>query len=242
MFFLLIVTERGSSRQAARAVGANRASAGTFPARRIAARETACLIRADSSILSYAGLACSSFSRSPTRLPCWISAHAVVARCPETKPQQARQPLTRPKIPDAQPANDSKRDPYQLKRDGTTVIFSTHDMAIAEQMCDFLFVIYRGKKVLDGTLESIQEVYGSDTVRVRLQGDGIAWDRLPGVEAVRDLGRWQELRLNRQGDTQQLLAALMQQGQVQHFEVSRPSLHDIFVRIARPEGEESHHA
>src|SRR5437016_12790882 len=75
-----------------------------------------------------------------------------------------------------------------LKRDGTTVIFSTHDMAVAEQMCDFIFMLYQGKKVLDGTLESIQEAYGSDTVRVRLEGDGVSWEGLPGVATVRDLG------------------------------------------------------
>jgi ABC-2 type transport system ATP-binding protein len=120
----------------------------------------------------------------------------------------------------------------QLKREGTTVIFSTHDMAIAEKMCDFLFMIYRGKKVLDGTLESIQEAYGSDTVRVRLDGFEGPWDELPGVASVRDLGRWQELRLDRQGDSQQLLSALMKRGQVQHFEVTRPSLQDSDSALA----------
>src|SRR5205807_7070681 len=39
-----------------------------------------------------------------------------------------------------------------LRQQGTTVIFSTHDMAVAEKMCDFVFMIYQGKKVLDGTL------------------------------------------------------------------------------------------
>src|SRR3954463_7459912 len=53
-----------------------------------------------------------------------------------------------------------------LRKDGTTVIFSTHDMAVAEKMCDFVFMIYKGKKVLDGTLESIQDAYGEDTLRV----------------------------------------------------------------------------
>jgi ABC-2 type transport system ATP-binding protein len=130
----------------------------------------------------------------------------------------------------------------QLKRDGTTVIFSTHDMAVAEKMCDFLFMIYKGKKVLDGTLESIQETYATDTVRVRLDEYAGAWDGLPGVEAVRDLGRYQELRLQRGADAQQLLAALMQRGKVQQFELGRPSLHDIFVRIARPETEEKAYA
>ncbi len=130
----------------------------------------------------------------------------------------------------------------ELKRGGTTVIFSTHDMAVAEKMCDFIFMIYRGRKVLDGTLEAIQDAYGADTVRVRLEGGAPAWDGLPGVAAFRDLGRWQELRLERQADPQRLLAELMQHGRVQHFEVSRPSLHDIFVRIARPEPEEVNHA
>jgi ABC-2 type transport system ATP-binding protein len=128
-----------------------------------------------------------------------------------------------------------------LKREGTTVIFSTHDMAVAEQLCDFIFMIYKGKKVLDGTLETIQDAYGSDTVRVQLEGNASHLDGLPGVAAVRDLGRLQEFRLERGADPQHLLAALMQRGRVVHFELTRPSLHDIFVRIARPQAEEEHH-
>ena len=60
-----------------------------------------------------------------------------------------------------------------LNRNGTTVIFSTHDMDIAERMCDTIFMIYRGRKVLDGTLSTIQSQYGRDTIRVRM-GDGAA--------------------------------------------------------------------
>ena len=41
----------------------------------------------------------------------------------------------------------------ELRREGTTVIFSTHDMAVAERMCDAVFMIYQGRKVLDGTLQ-----------------------------------------------------------------------------------------
>ena len=44
---------------------------------------------------------------------------------------------------------DAVRSAHQ---DGTTVIFSTHDMDMAERLCDTIFMIYRGKKVLDGTL------------------------------------------------------------------------------------------
>ena len=129
-----------------------------------------------------------------------------------------------------------------LRQEGATVIFSTHDMAVAEKMCDALFMIYKGKKVLDGTLESIQDAYGEDTLRVRLGGDGGSLDGLPGVEHVADFGRYRELRLNRGADSQQVLSALIERGEVRHFELARPSLHDIFVRIAGADAYEDHHS
>ena len=122
-----------------------------------------------------------------------------------------------------------------LRRGGATVIFSTHDMAVAERMCDLIFMIHRGRKVLDGTLESIQDQYGSDTVRVRIEGNGHALDELPGVAKVTDFGRYAELRLEDGVDSQQLLGTLMTRGSVRLFELARPSLHDIFVRIAGAE-------
>jgi ABC-2 type transport system ATP-binding protein len=130
----------------------------------------------------------------------------------------------------------------KLRRDGATVIFSTHDMAVAEKMCDSIFMIYRGKKVLDGSLDSIQSRYGEDTLRVRIEGDGQLLGDLPGIERVNDYGRFQELRMSRGIDPQAVLTALVTRTRVHHFEVARPSLHDIFVRIAGPEAAEVHGA
>jgi ABC-2 type transport system ATP-binding protein len=120
-----------------------------------------------------------------------------------------------------------------LRQDGTTVIFSTHDMAVAEKMCDFIFMIYKGRKVLDGTLAAIQDRYSSDTLRVRLDG-GASLEHLPGVLHVTDFGQLQELRLVPNSDPQSILSELMQRGRVRHFELARPTLHEIFVRIAAP--------
>jgi ABC-2 type transport system ATP-binding protein len=130
----------------------------------------------------------------------------------------------------------------QLRRDGTTVIFSTHDMSVAEKMCDFVFMIYKGAKVLDGTLASILDAHGADTLRVHLDSHNGSLLGLPGVAKVTEFGSWQELRLTPGADAQATLRALMDRGRVRHFEIARPSLHDIFVRIARPttEGAESH--
>ena len=130
----------------------------------------------------------------------------------------------------------------ELHQGGTTIIFSTHDMQTAEVMCDYIFMIYRGDKVLDGTLESIQNQYGTDVIRVRLEGNTFgtrAFEHIPHVTGVKDLGHFKELRVADGADTQAVLHRLIELGPVAHFEVSRPSLHDIFVRIANPSTEEA---
>jgi ABC-2 type transport system ATP-binding protein len=124
----------------------------------------------------------------------------------------------------------------EMRRRGTTVVFSTHDMATAEKMCDRIFMIFRGRKVLDGTLDDIQAQYGSDTVRVRTAGGAGVLAGMPDVRSVNDYGQMQEVQLA--DDPQRFLQLLAARTAVYHFEVTRPSLHDIFVRIARPtEGE-----
>jgi len=124
----------------------------------------------------------------------------------------------------------------QVRRQGTTIVFSTHDMSVAERMCDRICMIFRGRKMLDGTLNEIQSQYGTDTIRVRVDGPVDLLRTLPGVTAVNDYGQLQEVRFT--GDAQALLSALVARVSVHHFEVTRPSLHDIFVRIARPTPDE----
>jgi len=127
----------------------------------------------------------------------------------------------------------------ELQDDGATIIFSTHDMAVAEKMCDFIFMIFKGRKVLDGTLASIQEEYGTDTIRVRIEGDAKDLNGIPGVEKVTDFGRSQELRIGRETDPHEVLSAAMSRTRINSFELTTPSLHDIFVRIAGPEALEA---
>jgi ABC-2 type transport system ATP-binding protein len=124
-----------------------------------------------------------------------------------------------------------------LRKDGATIIFSTHDMDVAERMCDTIFMIYRGKKVLDGTLESIQVEYGADTIRIRTAGGNGALDGLPGVVHINDYGREKELRIQPGADPQAILRELATRLPLERFELTRPSLHDIFVRIAGPSAE-----
>ena len=130
----------------------------------------------------------------------------------------------------------------ELQKKGTTVIFSTHDMSTAERMCNFIFMIFKGQKVLNGTLSSIQDQYGHDTLKMRCKnGDGV-FANLDGVDRVNDFGQVQELHLTPEANAQQVASTVMQRTEVWGFEIARPSLHDIFVRIAGPEATEVNHA
>lgn len=119
-----------------------------------------------------------------------------------------------------------------LRKGGSTVVFSTHDMDVAERMCDTIFMIFQGRKVLDGDLESIQQQYGNDTIRVRMSHVNGSLEGLPGIARVNEYGPYRELRMEPDADSQAILGRLAGIGQIEHFEIARPSLHDIFVRIA----------
>jgi ABC-2 type transport system ATP-binding protein len=122
-----------------------------------------------------------------------------------------------------------------LQETGTTVIFSTHDMNMAEKMCDYIFMIFKGKKVLDGTLESIQNVYANDTIRIR-SGDGVTvFQQIDGIEKINDFGQFQELRISEKADPQKIIQNILNRTKVSGFDIVKPSLHDIFVRIASPQ-------
>jgi len=121
----------------------------------------------------------------------------------------------------------------ELQKNGKTVIFSTHDMATAEKVCDYIFMIHKGKKVLDGTLNEIQDKYGNDTLRIRCENGANGLESIPGVEKVHNFGQQQELRISQGADHQDILSELMKTNKLLSFELMKPSLHDIFVRIVK---------
>ena len=133
----------------------------------------------------------------------------------------------------------------ELRREGTTIVFSTHDMEMAERMCDTIFMIYQGTKVLDGTLRSIQAEYPANEVRCRVEHfpeDGsdneLGEPAIPEMRGISKLGfdgRFHRFRLDDPDMLQTVVQELSGLRVLSHFEVVKPSLHDIFVQIARPE-------
>jgi ABC-2 type transport system ATP-binding protein len=130
----------------------------------------------------------------------------------------------------------------ELQKEGATIIFSTHDMGVAEKMCDYIFMIYKGKKVLDGTLSDIQGEYGNDTIRIQTDLGAMALEGIKGIENLNDFGKLQEVRVSSDTDPQEILASLLKKTRISKFEITKPSLNDIFIRIASPERKEASHA
>jgi ABC-2 type transport system ATP-binding protein len=122
-----------------------------------------------------------------------------------------------------------------LRKKGTTVIFSTHDMTMAEQMCDSVCMIFKGHKVLDGTIDGVKSQHGEPRLRVKLAGGQSVPTNLQDVQQTITSGGETDLLLKPGANKRGILAQLIEHGDVEHFEMVRPSLHDIFVQIAKPD-------
>jgi ABC-2 type transport system ATP-binding protein len=123
----------------------------------------------------------------------------------------------------------------ELRDRGTTVILSTHDMQIAQDLCDAVLMIYRGQKVLDGPLEEIRRSHAETRLRVRLADDRPLPAELPGVTRIDRRPIGYDLTLADPRARRQFLQRLLDEVDVEHFEFVQPTLHDIFVSIAGPE-------
>ncbi|MFM1763785.1 MAG: hypothetical protein RLZZ512_1575 [Bacteroidota bacterium] len=120
----------------------------------------------------------------------------------------------------------------ELKRGGTSVIFSTHRMDNVESLCDHLAIIHKGEKVLDGSVSEIRRNHFTGMYDVGYH-----------EEVVWDLGEAAPLSMDKNSDgkvvyrfqtsemftPEHLLSAAMLKGKLVHYTEHIPSIHEIFV-------------
>jgi ABC-2 type transport system ATP-binding protein len=121
----------------------------------------------------------------------------------------------------------------ELKRDGKTILFSTHVMEQAEKLCDYVCMINAGKKVIDGRMAEVKAQFGKNALQVEIQGDGAFIRSLPEVKQMTEFGNYLELTLREGADTDSLLRALIGKVKVRRFEMMEPSLYQIFIDMAK---------
>ena len=123
----------------------------------------------------------------------------------------------------------------EMKRAGKTVIFSTHVMEQAEQICDAVVLINRGRVVLDGLISDVKASGGS-TIHLDYEGDGSFLRGLAGVERVNDAGKHAEFVLKDGTDPDDLLKQLVGRVKIRRFDTQEASLHEVFVRAVGNDG------
>jgi len=118
----------------------------------------------------------------------------------------------------------------ELKAAGKTIIFSTHQMEVAEKICDDICLINRSRKILAGSMREVKSSFGRNAVALRLTGgEEVLADR-ELVSKVEHNSDSIEALLAEGAGAQQLLQRLVSAGaSIEKFEMIEPSLHDIFI-------------
>jgi len=120
-----------------------------------------------------------------------------------------------------------------LRRQGATIIMSTHQMHQVEEMCDRILLINQGRVVLYGNLDDIRRQYSGHAVLVRTEGN---LPTIPGVESIVTHNSALKLTLTPGTSPQDVLRALVALDvTVEQFEIATPTLDEIFIRVVQGE-------
>lgn len=122
----------------------------------------------------------------------------------------------------------------ELKERGKCLILSTHNMEQAEKLCERICLIDHGRMVLEGDLSEIKSRFGRNTVQIEFDGNGEEF--LSGSEMILQVDRYEryaEVHLREDADPQVFLREAASRMSIRRFEISEPSLNDIFIEAVR---------
>jgi len=118
----------------------------------------------------------------------------------------------------------------ELKAAGKTIIFSTHQMEVAERICDDICLLNRSRKVLDGPIREVKKSFGRNAVALRIEGDDGVLNDPALVSKIERHADEVEVLLAEGASAQALLRRLVASGvTIGKFEMIEPSLNDIFI-------------
>ena len=135
-------------------------------------------------------------------------------------------------------ANIIKDEILELKRQGSTIIFSTHRMDSVEELCDDIALIHQSNKLIEGKLSDVKKQYRTNSFEVGILTDnveGLMYDITQkftvGQTDFKSLNDELKLKIELGNATpNELLHILTQRGQVTHFMEKIPSVNDIFIQ------------
>ncbi|CAE7756188.1 yhaQ [Symbiodinium sp. CCMP2592] len=117
---------------------------------------------------------------------------------------------------------------------GKTVIFSTHVMQQAEQICDHIVMIHQGKKVLDDTLGAIRTRFDPHSIHLDTIGPDDHTNQINSVEGVASVRQHEgiyEVKIDESIDQQRAMQSILASIPAAKIEIKRPTLEDVFIEI-----------
>ncbi len=131
-------------------------------------------------------------------------------------------------------ANIIKNEILFLRERGATIIFSTHNMASVEELCDNITLIDKAKTILEGSVDEIRSKWAANEYDLIYEGDV----KIEGNGHYNVLNQKQEnnksiIRLKTTGtiNTNEILQTLMKSGNINSFNPALPSMNEIFIRV-----------
>jgi ABC-2 type transport system ATP-binding protein len=122
-----------------------------------------------------------------------------------------------------------KNEIYELHKQGTSIIFSTHRMEQVEEICDKIVLINKGKNVLFGGVKEIKQNFKENLFRIDYEGT--LPDMNNGISLVEQTPQYLTLKLNEGLDSNGVLRHLLDSGtRVTAFNEILPTLNEIFIR------------
>ena len=131
-------------------------------------------------------------------------------------------------------ANVLKEAFLEMHRRGKTIIFSTHQLEQAEELCQDIVIINKGQSVVQGSVREIKRQHGRNVVRLKLDNDAEAlWlDQLAGVQVTKRRQDYIEMQFQANLNPNLIVEAALQHGGIiSRFEVVETSLTDIFIEL-----------
>ena len=121
----------------------------------------------------------------------------------------------------------------ELKKGGTTIIFSTHRMESVEEICDNIALINNGETILEGAIEKIKNDFRNNTFWVALKTDNLTLAE--NFEIISKEMEEYQIQIKDNSSSNDLLNALIGQGEIISFEEKIPTMEDIFIKAVKDE-------
>lgn len=126
-----------------------------------------------------------------------------------------------------------KEEIRHLAASGTAILLSSHQMNLVEEVCDRLFLIHRGQKVIYGKMDDVKREYANFKCTIRGRNAREELERLPDVRHVEQTGEaTSTLYLSKDVHVSRWLKQLPDHLEIEELSVDRISLHEIFIDIA----------